>query len=750
MISRRKPAKPQPDSEPVKPTASTPPAPRPPAVPTPPTPRPPAAPAAPTPRPPAPPAPQARAAESVPASAAASPAAQATAPVAPEASEWIEVDLSPTSTVVRGIGRIPVVKVEPVIEGGAYAAKAVVGENVPIRAKVFREGHDAVNASVILTDPDGNETRHDMTPLEPRGLDPWEAWVRPDAEGLWTFRVEGWSDPWGTWVHNAEAKLPAGVDVELVCLEGRDLMERTAAVAEAAGDPVQASILRATAQLLIPERPAEDLLDVVDTHGLARAMAQYGPRELVSPTADFPLYVDRKRALYASWYEFFPRSEGARYDAATDTWTSGTFETAARRLEAIAEMGFDVVYLPPIHPIGSAFKKGKNNTLDAHADDPGSPWAIGSAEGGHDAIHPDLGDFASFDQFVAKARALGMEIALDFALQASPDHPWVTQHPEWFTTRIDGTIAYAENPPKKYQDIYPINFDNDPEGIYNEVLRILKLWIGHGVRIFRVDNPHTKPVQFWAWIFAQLRTSNPEVLFFAEAFTTPEMMHALGKVGFQSSYTYFTWRVTKEEITEYMLELSRDMADFYRPNFFVNTPDINPFHLQSGNPAIFAIRAILASMLSPAWGVYSGFELFEHVPNAPGREEYLDSEKYEFRPRDYNAQPNLNMLMGTLNAIRQNHRALQQLRQVDFHTAPHEKLLAFSKVDGDSKVVVIVSLDPDNTVESEVHLDLTKLGLAPDAPLRVRDELTGATFTWGARNFVRLTPANPAHILVVV
>ncbi|QIK74036.1 alpha-1,4-glucan--maltose-1-phosphate maltosyltransferase [Propioniciclava coleopterorum] len=671
-------------------------------------------------------------------------AAQAATPTAP-----LEVDLDPVTTVVRGIGRIPVLKVEPVIEGGAYAAKAVVGENVPIRAKVFREGHDAVNASVILTDPRGNETRHDMTPLEPRGLDPWEAWVRPDSEGLWTFRVEGWSDPWGTWLHNAEAKLPAGVDVELVCLEGRDLLERTARAAEEAGDPVQASILRATAQLLIPERPAEDLLDVADAPGLSRAMAAYGPRELVSPTADFPLFVDRVRALYASWYEFFPRSEGARYDAATDTWASGTFETAARRLEAIADMGFNVVYLPPIHPIGHAFKKGKNNTLDAHADDPGSPWAIGNADGGHDAINPDLGDFASFDAFVAKANALGMEVALDFALQASPDHPWVQEHPEWFTTRIDGTIAYAENPPKKYQDIYPINFDNDPEGIYNEVLRILKLWIGHGVKIFRVDNPHTKPVQFWAWIFAQLRRTDPDVLFFAEAFTTPEMMHALGKVGFQSSYTYFTWRVTKEEITEYMLELSEEMADFYRPNFFVNTPDINPFHLQSGNPAIFAIRAILAATLSPAWGVYSGFELFEHEPLAAGREEYLDSEKYEFRPRDYTAEPNLNMLLGTLNAIRDRHPALQQLRQIHFHTALNDRVIAYSKSDGDDHVLCIVSLDPDNTVETEVHLDLPALGLKVGDALPVRDELTGTTFTWGARNFVRLTPSQPAHVLAV-
>jgi starch synthase (maltosyl-transferring) len=656
------------------------------------------------------------------------------------------LDNDPTTHIVRGIGRIPVIDVAPVVEGGAYAAKAVVGEFIPIRARVFREGHDAVNASVILTDPQGREQRIDMTPLEPRGLDPWEAWVRPDAEGDWTFRVEGWSDPWGTWHHNAEAKLPAGVDIELVCLEGRDLLERTAKVADAAGDPVEASILRATAQLLIPQRPAEDLLGVVNAPGLDKAVRQYGPRELITPTAEFPLRVDRRRALFGSWYEFFPRSEGA-YQKEDGTWVSGTFDACHARLEAIAAMGFDVVYFPPIHPIGSAFKKGKNNTLDATDADPGSPWAIGSPAGGHDAIHPDLGDWESFDRLVARARELGLEIALDFALQASPDHPWVTEHPEWFTTRIDGTIAYAENPPKKYQDIYPINFDNDPVGIYHEVLRILKLWMSHGVRIFRVDNPHTKPVNFWAWIMRQLRETDPDVLFFAEAFTKPAMMGALGKVGYHMSYTYFTWRNTKQELTEYLLELSRESDAYYRPNFFVNTPDINPFPLQSGNPALFAIRAILAATMSPNWGVYSGFELFEHAPIAPGKEEYLDSEKYEYRPRDFSKQPNLNMLMGTLNALRRNHPALQQLRRIDFHDAQHPNVIAYSKRDGADTVIMIVSLDPNSTVECEVALDMPALGLRADSPLHCRDELTGATFTWGQRNFVRLTPQQPAHIL---
>ncbi len=658
-----------------------------------------------------------------------------------------EPKLKPITHVPGSIGRIPVTKVEPVVFGGAHPAKAALGESVPIRARVFREGHDAANASVILTDPSGQETRVDMTPQEPAGLDPWEAWVRFDSEGMWTFRVEGWSDPWGTWLHNASAKLPAGVDIELVCQEGRALLERTAIAAEKADDPIAASILRATAMLLIPQRPIEDLLDVATASGLASQMRRYGPRELVSPTPDYPIFVDRRQALFSSWYEFFPRSQGAHIDEETGEWVSGTFDECHTRLEEVAAMGFDVVYLPPVHPIGEAFKKGKNNTLDAKPEDPGSPWAIGSSDGGHDTLHPDLGDWDAFDRLVAKANELGIEIALDLALQASPDHPWVESNPEWFTTRLDGTIAYAENPPKKYQDIYPINFDNDPEGIYHEVLRIVKLWMSHGVRIFRVDNPHTKPVEFWAWLLDEVRRTDPDVLFLAEAFTKPEMMHTLGKIGYHQSYTYFTWRNTKEELTEYMLELSRDMDAFYRPNFFVNTPDINPFFLQSGNPAAFAIRAILASTLSPTWGVYSGFELFEHAPIAPGREEYLDSEKYEYRPRDYSAEPNLNVLMGRLNAIRHEHPALQQLRRIDFHHAPHDEVLVFSKRDGDDTIVVICSLDPDNTVESDVFLDLGLLGRESGEPLVVTDELTGASFTWGERNFVRLAPAAPAHIL---
>ena len=647
-----------------------------------------------------------------------------------------------------GLGRIPVTGVTPVLHGGAYPVKAVVHERLLIQANVFREGHDAVNASVILTAPGGTQRRIDMTQVEPLGLDIWQAHVRMAAEGDWTYRVEGWSDPWGTWTYNATKKLPAGVDVDLVCLEGRDLLERAAAQAETLRTPGAAHLLRGTAESVTADADVNELLELISSAPIRRAMARFGPRELVSPTPDYPIRVERRRALYSSWYEFFPRSQGA-WQGDDGQWHSGTFASSHERLEAAAAMGFHIVYLPPIHPIGSAFRKGKNNSLTPSPQDPGSPWAIGSPEGGHDAIHPDLGDFDDFDEFVSKARSLGLEVALDLALQASPDHPWVTEHPEWFTTRLDGTIAYAENPPKKYQDIYPINFDNDPVGIYHEVLRIVRFWIDRGVTVFRVDNPHTKPVEFWDWLLQRVHETNPEIIFLAEAFTKPQMMSALGTVGFQQSYTYFTWRNLKWELTEYLTELSDEMASHYRPNFFVNTPDINPFFLQSGNPAAFAIRAILAATMSPTWGVYSGFELFEHEALAPGKEEYLNSEKYEYRPRDYDAEPNLNVLMGTLNRLREAHPALQQLRDVHFHHAPHDKVIAFSKSDGDDVVLVVCSLDPDNTVESSLNLDFAALGLPGARQVAVFDELNQERYTWGEEAFVRLYPGRPAHVLHV-
>ena len=411
-----------------------------------------------------------------------------------------------------------------------------------------------------------------------------------------------------------------------------------------------------------------DRLAAAEDPEIAAILLSWPLRELVTRSRPLIVQVDRERALYGSWYEFFPRSEGVQIDPmGRRAPASGTLRTAAKRLDAIAGMGFDVVYLPPVHPIGTTFRKGRNNTLTPAEGDPGSPWAIGSAEGGHDALHPDLGTMDDFEAFVARTRELGMEVALDLALQASPDHPWVKEHPQWFTKRADGSIAYAENPPKKYQDIYPMNFDNDPEGIYAEVLRTVRLWMDHGVRIFRVDNPHTKPLRFWERLLGEIRGTDPDVLFLAEAFTRPAMMRTLAMIGFHQSYTYFTWRNRVDDLTAYMRELSGETAAYMRPNFFTNTPDILNEYLQHGGVAAFKIRAVLAAMLSPTWGIYSGYELCENVPIRPGSEEYMDSEKYQYRPRDWEAAARDGIgiadYITELNRIRRAHPALHQAAQ---------------------------------------------------------------------------------------
>jgi starch synthase (maltosyl-transferring) len=503
-----------------------------------------------------------------------------------------------------------------------------------------------------------------------------------------------------------------------------------------------------------------DRLAAAEDPQIAAILRTWPLRDLVTRSRPLIVSVDRERALYGSWYEFFPRSEGVQIDPmGRRAPASGTLRTAAKRLDAIAGMGFDVVYLPPVHPIGTTFRKGRNNTLNPAEGDPGSPWAIGSPDGGHDALHPDLGTMDDFDAFVARTRELGMEIALDLALNASPDHPWVKEHPEWFTKRADGSIAYAENPPKKYQDIYPLNFDNDPEGIFAEVLRIVRQWMDHGVRIFRVDNPHTKPLRFWEKLLADIRGTDPDVLFLAEAFTRPAMMHTLAKIGFHQSYTYFTWRNGAQELEEYMLELSGDAAAYMRPNFFTNTPDILNEYLQHGGVPAFKIRAVLAAMLSPTWGIYSGYELCENVPIRPGSEEYMDSEKYQYRPRDWEAAARDGIgiadYITELNRIRRTHPALHRLRNLRFHAVDQPGLMCFSKRvanarpgQRDDTVLVVVNLDPYQTREATVWLDLPALGV--DREFIVTDELTGESYRWGNANYVRLDPATrPAHVFSV-
>uniref|UniRef100_UPI0038601D6D alpha-1,4-glucan--maltose-1-phosphate maltosyltransferase n=1 Tax=Georgenia satyanarayanai TaxID=860221 RepID=UPI0038601D6D len=664
------------------------------------------------------------------------------------------------------IGRIPVIELSPVVEGGRWPAKAVTGEAVRIRATVFREGHDAVAATAVLTGPDGVEhSRVTMDPVDP-GLDHVEAWLVPDRVGDWTFHVEGWSDPYGTWLHDAPLKVHAGVDVELMLTEGALLLEAAAARPELPAE-ARTVLTDAVTALRDGERPPAARLAAGTAEEVQAALAAHPVREHVTPSAAYPLRVDRPLALVGSWYEFFPRSEGARFDPEKGGWVSGTLRTAAERLPAIADMGFDVVYLTPVHPIGTTNRKGRNNTLTAQPGDPGSPYGIGSPDGGHDAIHPELGTFDDFDAFVARARELGMEVALDIALQASPDHPWVTEHPEWFTERADGTIAYAENPPKKYQDIYPLNFDNDPEGIYHAVRDMLQVWIDHGVTAFRVDNPHTKPLDFWERILTDVRASHPEVIFLSEAFTRPAMMRTLAAIGFHQSYTYFTWRTTKEEVTEYLEEVSVETSHVLRPSFWPTTHDILTPYMQTGGAAAFAIRAVLAATGSPTWGIYSGYELVENVAR-PGAEEQIDNEKYEFKARDWSRAEHIGIsrLLTELNRIRRAHPALQRLRGLTVHPTTDDATVCFSRhvpahlspTGRADTVVVVLTLDPFTTREGVIDLDLTALGLPEPAPgadpgtplLAATDELSGETYFWGRQPYVRLDPHQRcAHVLSV-
>lgn len=648
-------------------------------------------------------------------------------------------------------GRIAIDDVTPVISCGRYPSKAVVGEHVPISATVWREGHDAVGATVVWRGPGNRPTSQIRMQPGAAGTDKFIATVVPEQVGTWTFRVDGWADPWESWRQAIELKLAAGqtvaeLDNDLII--GARLLERAA---RRPSQQHRQALLAAAAALRDLRCPLAERVRPALTPPVTESLADQPIRDLITRGPTHRMWVDRPRALFSSWYEFFPRSTGG--------WDSqgkpvhGTFTTATRELDRIAAMGFDVVYLPPIHPIGEVNRKGPNNTTDAGPDDVGSPWAIGSADGGHDAVHPKLGTLADFEAFVARAGKLGMEVALDYALQCAPDHPWTKEHPEWFTLRPDGSIAYAENPPKRYQDIYPLNFDTDRSGSYREMLRVLLFWVQRGVRIFRVDNPHTKPPDFWQWLIWQVKDRYPDVLFLSEAFTRPARLYGLARLGFTQSYTYFTWRTTKQELTDYLTELV-SRVDELRPNFFVNTPDILHASLQEGGPAMFAIRAALAATLSPSWGVYSGYELFENTPLAPGSEEYLNSEKYQLRPRDFAGAlaqgRSLQPWLTRLNAIRRAHPALQQLRTLRFHQVDNDFLLAYSKTDpasGDT-VICVVTLDPVHAASGILRLDLPVLGLDWAARFDVYDEVSGETYDWGETNFVQLRPWHAvAHIL---
>ncbi|MEU2828858.1 alpha-1,4-glucan--maltose-1-phosphate maltosyltransferase [Streptomyces lavendulae] len=665
------------------------------------------------------------------------------------------------------VGRIPITEIRPTVDGGLRPARLVIGEPFEVSAVVFREGHEALAAHVVLTGPDGRERPGVRMTEEIRGTDRYTARVAADQAGEWTFRVESWGDPIATWQHAAKIKIPAGTDVETTLEEGAGLLDRAALGPSAAGTPAQAVLAAAAAAVRASGRPKAVRLAAALALPVIEALARHPLREFLTRSAELPLRVDRERALYGAWYEFFPRSEGAQTDpTGRRPPRSGTFRTAARRLPAIAAMGFQVVYLPPVHPIGTSHRKGPGNTLTAGPHDPGSPWAIGSPAGGHEALHPDLGTAADFRHFVRTAGDLGLEVALDFALQCSPDHPWVREHPEWFRHRADGSIAYAENPPKKYQDIYPLDFDADPDGIHNACAKVLRHWMDQGVRIFRVDNPHTKPVAFWERLLADIHATDPDVLFLSEAFTRPAMLHTLARVGFHQSYTYFTWRNTRAEVESYLSELAgldgAQSAAYLRPNLFVNTPDILPRYLQEGGRAAFQVRAVLAATASPSWGVYAGFELCEATAAAPGGEEYAHSEKYEYRPRDWAAAEaegrSLAPLITALNRIRADHPALHHLRNLRFHACDNDALVCFSKrletPGGEDTVLVVINLDPLRAQEGSVSLDLRALGRDEGEAFDVHDELGGATYRWGAgtaKSYVRLDPqrGQVAHVFTI-
>jgi starch synthase (maltosyl-transferring) len=643
--------------------------------------------------------------------------------------------------------RVIIQQITPSIEAGRYAVKAVVGDDVIVGADILREGRELLCATVRYRGP--GDTRWHEAPMRLDTNDRWYGAFPVDRMGAWRYSVTAWTDYYGTWLDGMRKKLDAGqFDLDVEFGDGAALLERRLRRLNQAAREV----LKETIAVLRSDADPKAKLTAAQDGDLL-AMLERRPERLDRTISrpDLPLWVDRERARFSAWYELFPRSYGA-----TNT-TSGTFADAAKRLPAVADMGFDIVYLPPIHPIGRTNRKGTGgpHDLTPSPDAPGVPWAIGSAEGGHMSVHPDLGTIEDFDGFVAEARSLGLEVALDFAIQCSPDHPWVTEHPEWFHHRSDGSIAYAENPPKKYQDIYPIDFDTpDIDGLFNALKDIVDFWISHDIKAFRVDNPHTKALPFWEWLIAEIHAEHPDVIFLSEAFTRPKMMQTLAKLGFTQSYTYFTWRTYKHELAAYLTELGNtDMVDYFRPNFWPNTPDILHEYLQRGGRPAFKIRLVLAALLSPSWGMYSGYELLENVPLQAGSEEYLESEKYRYKPRNWDQPHSLAPDITRINEIRRQFRAFHELRNIWFHHIGNDQMLCFSKVapNRTGAVLVVVNLDPFNVQAAATWLDLWQLGLEHAGPFEAHDMLTDTSYIWhGPQNYVRLDPAmEPAHVLAL-
>jgi starch synthase (maltosyl-transferring) len=664
----------------------------------------------------------------------------------------------------RGLAHLTIEGVTPELDCGRYPVKRVVGDVVSVGADVLKDGHDSLAAQIVVRAPGENAwavpMRYDAN------ADRWLGEFPVDRIGRWHFTVEAWTDAWETWRAGFRKKVDAGVDVRVELLEAAALVR--AAARRADPGPARAALTQSAKAFEADDSlPGDAVLRRALEPELASLMREHFlPRDLTRYGRELTVIVDRVNARFAAWYELFPRS--------TDpTGKHGTFRTAIAALDRVAAMGFDVLYLPPIHPIGRTFRKGKNNSLTPEPSDVGSPWAIGNEHGGHDAIEPALGTLADFEAFVAAAKQRKLEVALDYALQCSPDHPWVTQHPDWFHQRPDGTIAYAENPPKKYQDIYPLNFwCADRRALWEACRDVVLHWVSHGVTTFRVDNPHTKPFAFWEWLIEDVQSEHPEVIFFAEAFTRPKRMQTLAKLGFTMSYTYFTWKNSAWELRDYLTELhAPPMVEYYRGNLFANTPDIlNEYLVQGGRPA-FRARLVLAAMLSPLYGIYSGYELVENTPLKAGSEEYLHSEKYEIRVRDWDMSGNITADVALVNRIRRETPALQRFGNLTFHASENEQILFFRRAgsgagaltetargsqsvagsDDDPDLLVAVNLDPHAAQATMVHVPLEELGIPADEPFVVRDLVTGARFTWqGPRNYVRLDPAEQvAHILRV-
>jgi starch synthase (maltosyl-transferring) len=654
--------------------------------------------------------------------------------------------------------RVIIETVNPSVDGGRYPIKRIVGQPIDVEADVFAEGHDLLRVVLAHRFVPFDAAANDWTtaPMRLIGNDVWTTRIVPDSKGWIEYFVSGWVDAFETWRHEIEVKAKAGMSVASELLEGAAMIRRVAtslraspagAGAETNGErQAAADRLAAWADHIAGDAGEPDRVRTALASELAADMAAWDTPVYPARSPVYRARIERDAAGFAAWYEMFPRSE------TPDPSRSATFDEAARRLPAVAGMGFDVVYLPPIHPIGHTARKGRNNTLEPAARDPGSPWAIGSEEGGHKAVHPDLGTIEDFDRFVEAARRAGLEVALDLAYQCSPDHPYVREHPEWFRHRPDGSIKYAENPPKKYQDIYPLNFDTDAaDALWEELKSVVLFWIDHGVHTFRVDNPHTKPFAFWEWMIAEVQREHPDAVFLSEAFTRPKIMRRLAKIGFTQSYSYFTWRNARAELTEYFTELSTPpVSDYMRANLFANTPDILHAYLQAGGRPAFQVRLILAATLGSLYGIYSGYELSENVPVRPGSEEYLHSEKYEYRPRDWQQPGSLAPLITLLNLVRRQHPAFRPGGRLDFHPTDNDMLLCYSREsdDGRDRLIVVVNLDPFHMQHGWVQAPPDRWAL-PER-FAVLDALDGRTFHWqrGA-NYVRLEPgASPAHVLV--